>query len=117
MSEVEAECGEISASQEDILARSSFLGGGGDEEQEGQGEQEEDAVTMCTQPSPSSREEEGHQAVSTKEKPPKPRICTRKVRGAKDVDPLYKAVLMIPSAPAPTSTGDLLALARQRGIF
>lgn len=157
--EVELECGDISASQEDLLARSSFLGGSGGEEepevfstppsqdqqsQQGQEEEEGDAITMCTLPftqqspspsrsSPRDRAEEGDQAESTARTKEirKPRFCTRKVRGARlrtptpspspdrgrDVDPLYKAVLMIPSAPAPSSTGDLLALARQRGIF
>ncbi|XP_022683301.1 uncharacterized protein LOC111255690 [Setaria italica] len=34
------------------------------------------------------------------------------------VDPLYRAVLMIPTNPAPpTAAEDLLALARNRGIF
>jgi hypothetical protein len=147
VNEVELECSDISASQEDLLARASFLGGdgGGEEEaemfstpptqvqqtQQGQGEEEEDAITMCTLPfspspslsSPEHRGEEGEQAdslVKTKE-PRKPRICTSKVRGARirtrDVDPLYKAVLMIPTAPAPTFAGDILVLARQRGIF
>ncbi|KAK3160807.1 hypothetical protein QOZ80_1BG0064970 [Eleusine coracana subsp. coracana] len=160
ISSLELECGIISASQEDLLAGSSFLGGDGGEEeaevfstpltqgqqsQQDQGEEEEDAITMCTLPitqhspspsrsSPEDHDKEEDQADSmprTKE-PRKPRICTRKVRGARlrtptpspspergrDVDPLYKALLMIPSAPLPTPTGaDLLALARQRGIF
>ncbi|TVU20979.1 hypothetical protein EJB05_30587, partial [Eragrostis curvula] len=169
--EVELECGDISSSQEDLLARSSFLGGNGEEEeaevfstpltqgqqsQQGQGEEEEDAITMSTlpftQPSPSSSpwrsspedQEEDEELADSKmrrKEPRKPRICTRKVRGAKirtptpspdrrrdvdplpspdrrrDVDPLYKAVLMIPTSPVPTAAGDLLALARQRGIF
>ncbi|TVU21002.1 hypothetical protein EJB05_30611, partial [Eragrostis curvula] len=171
--EVELECGDISSSQEDLLARSSFLGGDGEEEetevfstpltqgqqsQQGQGEEEEDAITMSTlpftQPSPSSSpwrsspegQEEDEELADSKmrrKEPRKPRICTRKVRGARirtptpspspdrrrdvdplpspdrrrDVDPLYKAVLMIPTSPVPTAAGDLLALARQRGIF
>jgi len=164
--EVELECGDISASQEDLLARAPFLGGGGGEEEEeaevfstppltqdqqgqqGQGvEEEEDAITMCTlpftQPSPSSpsipsSEDKEDQELSVS-KPRKPRVCTRKVRGARIrtptpspspspdnrgtstgsiVDPLYRAVLMIPTTPAPpTAAEDLLALARNRGIF
>ncbi|TKW08285.1 hypothetical protein SEVIR_6G019700v4 [Setaria viridis] len=165
--EVEVECGDISASQEDLLARAPFLGGGGGEEeaevfstppltqgqqsQQDQGvqEEEEDAITMCslpfTQPSPSSpfvpsSEDKEDQALVVS-KPRKPRVCTRKVRGARIrtptpspnqspdnrststntssiVDPLYRAVLMIPTNPAPpTAAEDLLALARNRGIF
>ncbi|TKW32922.1 hypothetical protein SEVIR_2G198500v4 [Setaria viridis] len=165
--EVEVECGDISASQEDLLARAPFLGGGGGEEeaevfstppltqgqqgqqsQQGQGvqEEEEDAITMCslpfTQLSPSvpSSEDKEDQALAVS-KPRKPRVCTRKVRGARIrtptpspnqspdnrststntssiVDPLYRAVLMIPTNPAPpTAAEDLLALARNRGIF
>ncbi|KAG2643159.1 uncharacterized protein LOC120678242 [Panicum virgatum] len=164
--EVELECGDISASQEDLLARAPFLGGGGGEEEEeeeaevfstppltqdqqGQGvEEEEDAITMCTlpftQPSPSSpsipsSEDKEDQELSIS-KPRKPRVCTRKVRGARIrtptpspspspdnrgtsstgsiVDPLYRAVLMVPTTPAPpTAAEDLLALARNRGIF
>ncbi|CAN6204322.1 unnamed protein product [Urochloa humidicola] len=167
--EVELECGDISASQEDLLARVPFLGGGGEEEaevfstppltqgqqsqqsqQQGQGEEEEeDAITMCSlpfthpsPPSPSSipsSEDKEDQALAVS-KPRKPRMCTRKVRGARIrtptpsprhspdnrststsssiVDPLYRAVLMIPTAPAPpTAAEDLLALARNRGIF
>jgi hypothetical protein len=101
--EVELECGDISASQEDLLARASLGGDGGGEEeaemfstpptqdqqtQQGQGEEEEDAITMFTLPfspspplsSPEHRGEEGEQAdslVKTKERR-KPRICTRK---------------------------------------
>jgi hypothetical protein len=45
----------------------------------------------------------------------------QEVRGARfrtqDVDPLYKAVLMIPTALAPTFARDILVLARQHGIF
>jgi len=162
--EVELECGDISASQEDLLARAPFLGGGGGEEeaevfstppltqdQQGQGvEEEEDVITMCslpfTQHSPSSHsipssesEDMEDQALSVS-KPRKPRVCTRKVRGARIrtptpspspspdnrgtsstgsiVDPLYRAVLMVPTTPAPpTAAEDLLALARNRGIF
>jgi len=139
-------------------------GGGGEEEaevsstslltqdqqsQQGQGvEEEEDAITMCTlpftQPSPSSpsipsSEDKEDQELSVS-KPRKPRVCTRKVRGARIrtptpspspspdnrgtsstgsiVDPLYRAVLMVPTTPAPpTAAEDLLALARNRGIF
>ncbi|CAL5064641.1 unnamed protein product [Urochloa decumbens] len=172
--EVELECGDISASQEDVLARAPFLGGGGGEggeeeaevfstppltqgqqsqqsQQQGQGvqEEEEDAITMCslpfTHPSPSSpssipSSEDNEDQALTVSKPRKPRVCTRKVRGARirtptpspnhspehrststsssTVDPLYRAVLMIPTAPAPpTAAEDLLALARSRGIF
>ncbi|KAF8648019.1 hypothetical protein HU200_065054 [Digitaria exilis] len=155
--EVELECGDISASQEDLLARAPFLGGGGGGEEDaevfstppltqGQGEgEEEDVITMCslpfTQPSPlpaspplTSPEDKEDQAES---RPRKPRVCTRKVRGARIrtptpspspspdkrststssiVDPLYRAVLMIPTTPAPP-TEDLLTLARNRGIF
>ncbi|CAL5088575.1 unnamed protein product [Urochloa decumbens] len=171
--EVELECGDISASQEDVLARAPFLGGGGEGEEEeaevfstppltqgqqsqqsqqqGQGveEEEEDAITMCslpfTHPSPSSpssipSSEDNEDRALAVSKPRKPRVCTRKVRGARirtptpspnhspehrststsssTVDPLYRAVLMIPTAPAPpTAAEDLLALARSRGIF
>ncbi|CAN6166793.1 unnamed protein product [Urochloa humidicola] len=198
--EMELECGDISASQEDLLARAPFLGGGGGEEeaevfstppltqgqqsqqsqQQGQGEEEEeDAITMCslpfTHPSPSSppsipSSEDNEDQALTISKPRKPRVCTRKVRGARIrtptpspscspdnrntitrspdnrntstrspdnrntstrspdnhntstsssiVDPLYRAVLMIPTTPAPpTAAEDLLALARNRGIF
>ncbi|CAN6217480.1 unnamed protein product [Urochloa humidicola] len=169
--EMELECGDISASQEDLLARAPFLGGGGGGEEEaevfstppltqgqqsqqsqqqGQGvEEEEDAITMCslpfTHPSPSSPSsipspEDNEDQALTLSKPRKPRICTRKVRGARIrtptpspsrspdnrntttsssiVDPLYRAVLMIPTTPAPpTAAEDLLALARNRGIF
>ncbi|OEL20601.1 hypothetical protein BAE44_0018381 [Dichanthelium oligosanthes] len=169
--EVELECGDISSSQEDLLARAPFLGGGGggDEEEEeaevfstptltqgqqsqqsqqDQGvEEEEDAITMCslpfTQPSPSSlsipsSEDKEDQALAIS-KPRKPRVCTRKVRGARIrtptpspspspdnrnsscssiVDPLYRAVVMIPTTPdPPTAAEDLLAIARNRGIF
>ncbi|KAF8688748.1 hypothetical protein HU200_042227 [Digitaria exilis] len=157
--EVELECGDISASQEDLLARAPFLGGGGGGEEDaevfstppltqGQGEgEEEDVITMCslpfTQPSPlpaspslTSPEDKEDQAES---RPRKPRVCTRKVRGARIRtptpspspspdkrststssigDPLYRAVLMIPTTPAPpTAAEDLLTLARNRGIF
>jgi hypothetical protein len=82
--EVELECSDISASQEDLLARGSFLSGdgGGEEEaemfstpatqdqqtQQGHGEEEEDAITMCTlpfSPSPplSSPEHHGEEGV------------------------------------------------------
>lgn len=167
--EVELECGDISASQEDLLARAPFLGGGGGGEEEeehevfstppltqgqqsqrsqGVAEEEEDAITMCslpfTQTSPStpsvpSSEDREDQALAVS-KPRKPRVCTRKVRGARIrtptpspnqspdnrstststssiVDPLYRAVLMIPTTPPPTAAEDLLALARNRGIF
>ncbi|XP_062215073.1 uncharacterized protein LOC133915787 [Phragmites australis] len=159
--EVELECGDISASQEDLLARSSFLGSGGEElevfstpltqggqeqsqqqkHQGGQGgEEEEDAITMCTlpftqspSPSPSSSEEGLTESKMMTKQPWKPRVCTRKVRGARIrtpspspdrhnsniVDPLYRVMLMIPTSPAAAAapTGDLVVLARQRGIF
>ncbi|KAL6648998.1 hypothetical protein ACP70R_013222 [Stipagrostis hirtigluma subsp. patula] len=144
---VELECGDISASQEELLGRSSFLGGGGGEEEaevfstppltqeDQQQQEEEDAMSMrslpTSQPSPWASK------LST---PRKPRVCTRKVRGARirtptpspvrsttptttsssvAVDPLCRAVLMIPtktSTDAPAAS-DILALARDRGIF
>ncbi|RLN36477.1 uncharacterized protein C2845_PM03G33450 [Panicum miliaceum] len=111
--------------KEDLLARAPFLGGGEGEEAE---------------PSPSSPSipSSEDQALSVS-KPRKPRVCTRKVRGARIrtptpsptrspdncgtstgsiVDPLYRVVLMIPTTLAPpTAAEDLLALARNRGIF
>ncbi|XP_062217150.1 uncharacterized protein LOC133917162 [Phragmites australis] len=152
--ELECECGDISASQEDLLARSSFLGGGGGEEEEpevlstpltqgrqeqkkqqgGQGgEEDEDAITMCTLPFTQSPSPTSSESKMKTKQPRKPRVCTRKVRGARIrrtpslspdrrnsssvVDPLCSAVLMIPTTPAAAPTGDLLALARQRGFF
>ncbi|XP_039795028.1 uncharacterized protein LOC120660529 [Panicum virgatum] len=167
--EVEDDCGDISASQEVLLARVPFLGGGEEEEaevfstppltqgqqsqqsQQGQGgvEEEEDVITMCSLPFPqhspsshsipSSESEDMEDQALSVSKPRKPRVCTRKVRGARIrtptpspspspdnrgtstgsiVDPLYRAVLMIPTTPAPpTAAEDLLALARNRGIF
>ncbi|KAL6847721.1 hypothetical protein ACP4OV_022509 [Aristida adscensionis] len=144
LAKVALECGDISASQEELLARSSFLGGGGGEEAEvfstppltqdhHQQQQAQDGIAMSTQPfSPSSAEESA---------PPKRRICTRKIRGARirtptpspvrggDTptpipipDPLCRAVLMIPTRKSKTGPGteeedDILELARKRGIF
>ncbi|KAL6636721.1 hypothetical protein ACP70R_024293 [Stipagrostis hirtigluma subsp. patula] len=113
LGKAELECGDISASQEDLLARSSFLGGGGDtaeeeaevfstpplthqdQPQQGQGqgeEEEEDAITMCTLPStqpspppPPPPADEDDKAVEhpRHSTPQKRRVCTRKVRGAR----------------------------------
>ncbi|XP_066364360.1 uncharacterized protein [Miscanthus floridulus] len=102
--------------------------------QRGQAGEGEDGITMCsmpfTQTQPSSPS-----SASSDSRPRKPRICTRKVRaGAKiwtatatptptpsprpELDPLVRSVLMVPTAPLPT-TGhkDILELARSRGIF
>ncbi|KAL6645344.1 hypothetical protein ACP70R_016952 [Stipagrostis hirtigluma subsp. patula] len=150
---VELECGDISASQEELLAGSSFLGGGGGEEeaevfstppltqedQQQQEEEDEDAMSMRSLPTsqPSPWADAPKSKLST---PRKPRVCTRKVRGARirtptpspvrsttptttgsgvAVDPLCRAVLMIPtktSTDTPAAS-DILALARDRGIF
>ncbi|KAM3405677.1 hypothetical protein ACQJBY_008283 [Aegilops geniculata] len=89
--ECECECGgDISASQEDALAASPFLGAAGDDESEVfatpldlSQQQEEDAVTMGTLPSTPSP----IRSPSPPSPPPhrKPRGCVRKVRvrGAK----------------------------------
>ncbi|WVZ78250.1 hypothetical protein U9M48_025993 [Paspalum notatum var. saurae] len=97
---VQVECGDISTSQEDLLAGTPFLSGGGEEPEEvfstpplthapqsqGQGEEQgEDDITMCTlpftqPPSPSSPPPSSERAAS---KPRKPRVCIRKVRGAR----------------------------------
>ena len=105
--ELEADCGHLSASQADLLARAHFLGGGEEEEEEaevfstppltqqdpqrqgqsqrGQAGEGEDGITMCsvpftqTQPSPSPSS--SPPSDSRERKPLKPRICTRKVRG------------------------------------
>jgi len=158
--ELEADCGHLSASQADLLARAHFLGGGEEEEEEaevfstppltqqdpqrqgqsqrGQAGEGEDGIAMCsmpfTQTQPSSPSSASSSSSDSRErKPRKPRICTRKVRaGAKiwtptatptpspspELDPLVRSVLMVPTAPLPT-TGheDILELARSRGIF
>lgn len=168
MAKVALECGDISASQEDILANSSFLGAGNapsasasasqareDEEEEEvfatpPDHTQQDPITMCSlpftptpsqpqSPSPPPSDDDGAKPRR------KPRVCTRKVRGAKIstpaptptpspspkqqqqpeqpphaiVDPLYRAVLMIPTATASKQDPlvDFLALARQRGLF
>ncbi|CAD6207734.1 unnamed protein product [Miscanthus lutarioriparius] len=102
--------------------------------QRGQAGEGEDSIAMCsmpftqTQPSSSS-------SASSDSRERKPRVCMRKVRaGAKiwtptlpptqtpspspELGPLVRIVLMIPTAPLPT-TGheDILELARSRGIF
>ncbi|KAJ1253490.1 hypothetical protein BS78_K249700 [Paspalum vaginatum] len=101
---VEMDCGDITSSQEELLARAPFLGGGGEEEEpevfstpplthghhQGQGDEggddkEGDVITMCslpftqtqTQPSPSPSPPD--EVV----RPRKPRVCIRKVRGAR----------------------------------
>ena len=106
--------------------------------QRGQAGEGEDGIAMCsmpfTQTQPSSPSSASSSSSDSRErKPRKPRICTRKVRaGAKirtptptpspspspELDPLVRLVLMIPTAPLPT-TGheDILELARSRGIF
>lgn len=142
---VELECGgDISASQEGLLARAPFLGGGVEEPEVFSTPplthpQEEDVVTMCsvpfTQPSPSPAPSSPDSEELRPSKPRKPRVCTRKVRGARirtptpspepprpssgggAVDPLYKALLMIPAAPPAAVNEDILVLARKRGIF
>ena len=109
--------------------------------QRGQAGEGEDGIAMCSMPftqtqpsSPSSASSSSSDSLERKRrKPRKPRICTRKVRaGAKiwtptatptpspspELDPLVRSVLMVPTAPLPT-TGhkDILELARSRGIF
>jgi hypothetical protein len=152
-SALDADCGDLSASQADLLARPRCIArGGGVEEEEadlfstppltqqdpqrqrqshrgqaGEGDGD-DGIAMCsmpfTQTQPSSASSDS-----------RPRVCMRKVRaGAKiwtpsppqpqtpspspELDPLVRIVLMIPTAPLPT-TGheDILELARSRGIF
>ncbi|KAF0910880.1 hypothetical protein E2562_004838 [Oryza meyeriana var. granulata] len=163
MESVELECGDISASQEELLARSSFLNGNGGDDGEvfsTPPTTQEDAITMCTLPftqsqsqSPAPAPEPAAAPCTTPECNPsedgqddemsdivkqrrRPRVCTRKVRGARirtptpspdrtttevenrNSDPLYKAVLMIPTRDsAPGIPVDLLVLARQRGLF
>ncbi|KAM3316877.1 hypothetical protein ACQJBY_034819 [Aegilops geniculata] len=169
MAKVALECGgDISASQEDILANSSFLGAANapsasaSQAREDDDQEEEvfatppelpqqDPITMCSlpfTPSPSQPQSPSPPPSDDDADKPrrKPRVCTRKVRGAKfstpapaptpcpkqqeqqpeqppraAVDPLYRAMLMIPTATATTSKQDpledFLALARQRGIF
>ncbi|BAF11277.1 Os03g0213500 [Oryza sativa Japonica Group] len=162
MDSVVLECGDISASQEELLAHSSFLNGGDDGEVfSTPPTTQEDAITMCTLPftqsqspapaplpspaavsrttpgcssSEDNRDDEMSDIVKQRRRP---RVCTRKVRwGAKirtptpspdrttsevenkDGDPLYKAVLMIPTRDStPAIPMDLIALARQRGLF
>ena len=169
MAKVALECGgDISASQEDILANSPFLGAAnapsasqarGDEEEEEEvfatppELPQQEPITMCSLPftpspaqpqSPSPPPSDDDDAAKPRRKP---RVCTRKVRGAKFstpaptpspkqqqqpeqppravVDPLYRAMLMIPTATAAAAATtskqdpleDFLALARQRGIF
>ncbi|XP_066385675.1 uncharacterized protein [Miscanthus floridulus] len=103
--------------------------------QRGQAGEGEDGIAMCSMPftqtqpsSPSSAS-----SSSSDSRPRKPRICTRKVRAdakiwtatatptpspSPELDPLVRSVLMVPTAPLPT-TGhkDILELARSRGIF
>ncbi|KAF8758133.1 hypothetical protein HU200_010649 [Digitaria exilis] len=122
--------------EEDLLARIPFLGGGGEEDAEGQqgqweGEEEDiNTMSMCflpfTQPSPLSpspsltsledKEDDRWSSfiVSVWERPsPSPDN-----RSTSTSDPLYRAVLRIPTTPAPpTAAEDLLALARNHGIF
>jgi hypothetical protein len=192
MARVALECGgDISSSQEEILAASSFLGGDtdlpasqsqDDEEVEvfatppDATQQHEDPITMCTLPftpspskSPAPRSAEAALAPPSSQPqaptplspndgddaPPanprrKPRVCVRKVRGARirtpspspkqqlqpqpkpnqliHVDPLVRAVLMIPTRTTTAATvttssgkqdpvGDFIALARHKGIF
>uniref|UniRef100_A0A8I6X1C3 Uncharacterized protein n=1 Tax=Hordeum vulgare subsp. vulgare TaxID=112509 RepID=A0A8I6X1C3_HORVV len=89
--------GDISASQEDALAASSFLGGDDqDEESEAfptpldlssqqQQQEEEDTVTMCTLPSTPSPTRSPSPPPASPLPRRKPRVCVRKVkaRGAK----------------------------------
>jgi hypothetical protein len=210
MARVALECGgDISASQEEILANAPFLGGDNglpasapDDDEEvfstppDATQQQDDTVTMCTLPftptpsetpappsddaeavlAPPSSKPQSPAPPSSKPHSPapassddddaapvnprrKPRICTRKVRGARirtptpspeqqqpeqqpepeqpppqpeqpvHVDPLVRAVLMIPTrtttaaGTAPASSGkqdaveDFLALARQKGLI
>jgi hypothetical protein len=204
MAEVELECGgEISASQEEILAGPSFFDGNNglaaspsasDEEEEvfatppdaTQKQEEEDSVTMCTLPftptptkspaapssqpqspappssqpqSPAPPSDDDDDAAPVNPRIRKPRVCVRKVRGARistptpspkqeeeqeqqppqpeqqpqpeqpvHVDPLIRAVLMIPArttaaTATTTSSGkddpveNFLALCRQKGII
>ncbi|XP_015690480.1 uncharacterized protein LOC102721432 [Oryza brachyantha] len=169
MESVELECGDISASQEELLARSSFLNGGDDDEVfSTPPTTQEDAITMCTlpftqspapSPSPapapepepaatprtipvcSSSSEDGGQDDEMGDAVKQRRrlgVCKRKVRGARirtptpspnraaaeveehrNDDPLHKAVLMIPTRDCTPGIipVDLLALARQRGLF
>lgn len=160
MVQVALECGgDISASQEYILANSSFLGGDNDlsaaaahekkKKKKGEEEEEEvfstppltqqDPITMCTLPftpsqSPSDKDDDDDLPLVKPRR--RPRVCVRKVRGARirtptpspkqqqqpqeqlHVDPLYRAVLMIPTTTQQKNPlEDFLALARQRGIF
>uniref|UniRef100_A0A8I6XRV0 Uncharacterized protein n=1 Tax=Hordeum vulgare subsp. vulgare TaxID=112509 RepID=A0A8I6XRV0_HORVV len=186
MAKVALECGgDISASQEDILASSSFLGAANApspspsvsasqaREDDEDGEEvfatppelpQQDSITMCSLPFTPTPSPSATPSVPQSPSPPssdddaaaakpcrKPRVCTRKVRGAKIstptptptptpspkqqqqpeqpphavVDPLYRAVLMIPTATAAATTTtskqdpleDFLALARQRGLI
>ncbi|XP_037428398.1 predicted GPI-anchored protein 58 [Triticum dicoccoides] len=174
MAKVALECGgDISASQEDVLAKSPFLGAAnapsasasasqarGDEDDEEEvfatppELPQQEPITMCSLPftpspsqphSPSPPPSDDDDAARPRRRP---RVCTRKVRGAKFstpapaptptpspkqqpeqppraiVDPLYRAMLMIPTATAAGAAAskqdpleDFLALARQRGIF
>ncbi|KAG8093717.1 hypothetical protein GUJ93_ZPchr0012g21699 [Zizania palustris] len=152
---------DISASMEALLARSAFLGDGDDVEVSNTPPSiQEDAVTMCTLPftqsqSPvpvvvphttpgcsSSKDPEcttsevQHNNIGIMNQRARPRVCTRKARGARirtptpsperitsevqhsTVDPLYRAVLMIPTQNTPpVNPDDFLALARQRGFI
>ncbi|KAI4996498.1 hypothetical protein ZWY2020_051418 [Hordeum vulgare] len=185
MAKVALECGgDISASQEDILASSYFLGAANApspspsasqaREDDEDGEEvfatppelpQQDSITMCSLPFTPTPSPSATPSVPQSPSPPpsssdddaaaakprrKPRVCTRKVRGAKIstpaptptptpspkqqqqpeqpphavVDPLYRAVLMIPTATAAAATTskqdpleDFLALARQRGLI
>uniref|UniRef100_A0A0D9VR64 Uncharacterized protein n=1 Tax=Leersia perrieri TaxID=77586 RepID=A0A0D9VR64_9ORYZ len=164
------ECGDISASQEELLACSSFLNGGDDDEVfSTPPTTQEDAITMCTLPFTQSQSQSPAPVPATATTPApspaaaphttlgcsssedgqddemsdivkrrhRPRVCTRKVRGGArirtptpspdrtttemengNIDPLYKAVLMIPTRDStPSIPVDLIALARQRGLF
>lgn len=181
LAKVTLDCGgHITSSQEETLATSAFLGGlpaspsASDEEEvfstppDATQQQDDDPVTMCTlpfTPTPSkspAAPPAGSGSSSSGDAPPanprrKPRVCTRKVRGARirtptpspeqqpqpehhpqpeqqqteaeepiHVDPLIRAVLMMPTATTTATTGTtsnqdpveaFLALARRKGLI
>ncbi|KAG8095961.1 hypothetical protein GUJ93_ZPchr0013g34074 [Zizania palustris] len=156
MESMNLECGNISASQEALLARSSFLRDRDDDDVfSTPPTTQEDVITMCTLSFTQSQStaavvapftthgcsfsEDGQddEVSSIVKQRCRPSVCTGKVRSAKvrtptpspdgttttegqhnNGDPLYKAVLMIPTKEStPGIPVDFLALARQRGFL
>ncbi|KAL5224552.1 hypothetical protein ABZP36_011191 [Zizania latifolia] len=129
---------DIPASMEALLARSAFLGDGDNGEVSSTPSTiQEDTITMCTLPftqsqSPlpaavshttsgcsSSKDSQDNEisGIMIRTSTLSPERTTSEVQHT-NVDPLYKALLMIPTKDiTPVNPDDLLTLARQRGLI